>query len=181
MSEVIQMHVQEVVKVAIDPPTGTITITENGETNVFDYATANVQVPQGVFPEGTLQITQNGEATVTTYDKVNVAVPGPSGKITITENGTGLDIASYATADVAVPQGITPSGSQTYTQNGTYDVTSLAEAVVAVPEPSGSISITQNANNIDVSAYATANVNVPSVDMDEAIAYVNAEFLRGCD
>lgn len=29
--------------------------------------------------------------------------PKPSGKITITENGTGIDVAAYAEADVAVP------------------------------------------------------------------------------
>ena len=56
-------------------------------------------------------ITQNGESTVTKdsgYDGLNTvsittAVPQPSGKITITENGTDIDVSSYASADVIVP------------------------------------------------------------------------------
>ena len=36
------------------------------------------------------------------YNPVVVNVPQPTGKITITENGENIDIAQYATADVAV-------------------------------------------------------------------------------
>ena len=39
------------------------------------------------------------------YNKVTVNVPSPTGKITITENGTDIDIAQYATADVNVEGG----------------------------------------------------------------------------
>lgn len=38
--------------------------------------------------------------------EVTTAVPQPSGKITITENGTDIDVSSYATADVSVGGGI---------------------------------------------------------------------------
>ena len=39
------------------------------------------------------------------YNKVTVNVPSPTGKITITENGTGINVAQYATADVNVEGG----------------------------------------------------------------------------
>ena len=58
--------------------------------------------------------------------------------------------------------GSSPSGSIEITENGTYDVTEKAEAVVNVPQPSGKITISQNGTDIDVSGYALADVNVPS-------------------
>lgn len=58
----------------------------------------------------------------------------PSGKITITENGTGIDVALYAEADVAVPASAVVSGTKSITANGTgIDVTNYAAVDVAVP------------------------------------------------
>ena len=88
-----------------------------------------------------VEITQNGEQTITAdtgYDglssvEVTTNVPQPSGKITITQNGTDIDVSSYATADVNVPAGITPTGTINITTNGTHDVTTYASASVSVP------------------------------------------------
>jgi len=55
-------------------PTGSMDIFENGTYDVTSYATAEVNVPIGIFPEGTKQITSNGEVDVTTFEKVNVNV-----------------------------------------------------------------------------------------------------------
>lgn len=54
--------------------------------------------------------------------------------LSVTENGTytapsGVD--GYSPVTVNVP-GIVPAGSQTFTENGTFDVTSIAEAVINV-------------------------------------------------
>ncbi len=59
----------------------------------------------------------------------------PTGTINITENGTH-DVTNYASASVAVHQGITPTGTKqiSITQNGTTteDVTNYANAEIAV-------------------------------------------------
>lgn len=102
LNNVIKMHVQDVVNLGGVTPTGEIDITENGEVDVSQYAAANVNVPQGVFPTGTKNITENGTSDVTNYASVNVAVPQPSGKVTITQNGTDINISEYASADVDV-------------------------------------------------------------------------------
>ena len=80
--------------------------------------------------------------------------PEPTGTITITQNGTGIDVKDYAEADVNVPGG-------------------------GYPEPTGTITITQNGSGIDVKDYAEADVNVPfitegfittSITLEEALS-----------
>ena len=63
-----------------------------------------------VLEEKDVTVTTNGETTITPssgyngISKVNLTtnVPQPSGKINITENGTDIDVSSYASADVNV-------------------------------------------------------------------------------
>ena len=82
----------------------------------------------------------------------------PEGTKTITENGTGIDVAMYANADVAVPE---PTGDVEITENGTgIDIAQYATATVNVPNPStGTLDITENGEH-DVTNYAKVNVNV---------------------
>lgn len=53
----------------------------------------------------------------------------PSGKITITENRNGINVSQYAEADVNVPE---PTGTIVITQNGEYNVKTNATAEVNV-------------------------------------------------
>lgn len=57
----------------------------------------------------------------------------PTGTKSITTNGTGIDVASYAKVDVAVPNPST--GTLEITAEGTYDVTAYASAHVEIAKP----------------------------------------------
>lgn len=84
-----------------------------------------------ITPTGTINITENGtNVDVAQYAKADVAVPQPIGNVNLTENGTDIDIAQYATATVAVPNPST--GSLEITTNDTYDVTNYVQVVVNV-------------------------------------------------
>ena len=91
-------------------PTGTKNITSNGLHDVSAFANAQVDVPVGITPSGTKSIVSNGEYNISEYEKVNVNVPvpsgyiKPSGSINITENNKTVDVTSYASAVVAVPE-----------------------------------------------------------------------------
>ena len=118
-------------------PSGSIEISENGTYDVTEKAEAVVDVEPDLT---TKQITQNGTYQASSdnadgYSAVTVAVPQPSGtkQVTISQNGTTTeDVEDYENAQITVN----------------------------VPGPSGKIMISQNANDIDVSGYALADVNV---------------------
>jgi len=130
-------------------PAGTKIITANSSNiDVSQYATASVNVAGG----GTINLQDKTNIDPTTssqtitadnnYDGLNSvqinAIPSqyiiPAGTSTITANGTGIDIAAYASVDVAVPSptlqaksNITPTESnQTITaDNGYYGLSSV--------------------------------------------------------
>lgn len=97
-----------------------------------------------VYQDKEVSITQNGTTTITKdsgYDalssvELTVAVPQPSGKITITQNGTDIDVSSYASADVNVPAGadLNDYFNSTITGAGNYSYPAWAKLIKKIPD-----------------------------------------------
>ena len=70
--------------------------------------------------------------------------PKPSGKITITENGTGIDVAQYAEADVAVPSSDPILGEitvKTYTSGYYVDIYGIINIIDGKVKSAGRASV----------------------------------------
>ncbi len=147
-------------------PSGTVTLSSNGQHDVSGKAVAAVDV-QPLLQSKSVTPTRAAQTVTPDSGKDGLSavevggIPSeyviPEGTKQIAANGTH-DVSGYASAQVAVPG---PSGSVSITENGTHDVTDYASAVVAVPGivPTGQIEITQN-GTVDVAAFASALVNV---------------------
>lgn len=114
-------------------PAGTLEVTKNGDYNVREKESIHVQVEGGADPVApTLTVSEGG--VVTAYG---------AGVVQTTHQLSSTDDPDFTEENIA--EGVTifgktgthptPSGSVTLTENGTYDVTSKASAVVAVPAP----------------------------------------------
>lgn len=63
----------------------------------------------------------------------------PSGSVTLTENSAENDVTQYANAVVAVPE---PTGDESITANGTYDIKNKASVTVNV----GTVTVSYDVN-----------------------------------
>lgn len=100
-------------------PSGTLDITENAEDiNVRDKAAVNVnvqpnlQTPDPITPTKQQQIITPSAGHDGLAQAVVEPIPSeyivPSGKVTLTENDTDVDISQYEKADIAVPVPVMP-------------------------------------------------------------------------
>lgn len=87
-------------------PTGTINITQNGQTDVTQYATADVNVPNSYAAGDEGKVVQNGALVAQTSE-------------TVTQNGT-YDTTTKDEIVVNVQGGTPNLQDKTFTQNGTY-------------------------------------------------------------
>lgn len=97
-------------------PTGSISITENGTSDVTQYASAAVNVPQ---PSGSVSITSNGTVDVTSYASAVINVPvvtlsynsnGGTGTINDVPISAGSSVELNNGASLTPPEGKTFSG-----------------------------------------------------------------------
>ena len=141
-----------------------------------------------VYQDKEVSITQNGETTITKdegYDALNsveltVAVPQPSGKINITQNGTDIDVSSYASADVNVPAGadlseyfdstVTPPMYPGQSEWGWYTL------IKKIPEP---ITVNLSYSNADYLFYRIPYL--PQFTINEPIGSANYMFGSSSD
>lgn len=110
-------------------PTGEIDITTNGQYDVTDVATANVDVQP---PFDTFYSAENGRFDIAQYNTVDINVPASavvSGTQYITANGL-YNVTNYANASVNVPEPVDEQWkhncrlniiNQVYTYNSTDD------------------------------------------------------------
>ena len=112
-------------------PSGTLTISENGEYNVYNYASASVDVHPSVSLSETYL--SNGSYTITgefNGGMVTVNVPSPqfvTESLSVSANGTytpGQGVDGYSQVVVDVPQSVTGYTEKDLTE-GTIDIINL--------------------------------------------------------
>lgn len=131
--------------------------------------------PTPTYQDKEITITQNGEQTITAdsgYDalrkvEITTNVPQPSGKITITQNGTDIDVSSYATADVSVPAGADLSEyfNSTIGSTASNNYPGWQKLIKKLPT-----NITPSGTNMSYAfvkffGYADDNISLPNMDV----------------
>lgn len=195
-----------------------MTITTNGETEITAdegyTGLGKVDLTTNVQPDlesKSLTISTNTTTTITPTSgkdglssvEITTNVPQPSGKITITQNGTDIDISSYASADVSVPsQKYAPRAIKFGDSNTSvgYTGTELNYEIVNLDTSNLTsmrymFSGLRNLTSLDLSSWDTSNVidmgnmfwvcnNLTSLDVSSFntlnVSYMNTMF-TGCN
>lgn len=169
----------------VTPTKATQVVTPDSGVDYLSQVTVNPIPSNYIIPSGTKNITANGTSDVTSYASVSVNVspslqtktvtPSESSQtVTADNNYDGLRSVTvsgisktYVGSEVPTQSDttITPTKSaQEAVAAGTYVTGDIT--VAAIPSqyiiPSGSKTISANGTGIDVTSYATVNVNVPT-------------------
>ena len=169
----------------VTPTKATQVVTPDSGVDYLSQVTVNPIPSNYIVPSGTKNITANGTSDVTSYASVSVNVspslqtktvtPSEASQtVTADNNYDGLQSVTvsgisktYVGSEVPTQSDttITPTKSaQEAVAAGTYVTGDIT--VAAIPSqyiiPSGSKTISANGTGIDVTSYATVNVNVPT-------------------
>lgn len=111
-------------------------------------------------PSGNIEFTENTSAAVdvSSYATATVNVPQPSGKVTITENGENIDIAQYATADVNIAQNYAINTNLTVSEGTLSAATTTVTGDVVVEIPN---TVTTIGNDVFKGNTLITAVNIP--------------------
>lgn len=142
----------------------------------FNTSQLSTQAAKTVTPTENSQVAvASGKYTIgdVTVDPIPSQYIVPSGNLALTANGTNINVSEYATVSVNVPGTTGITIIDEIDQNG-GTIRHINGTVI-----SGTKSITQNGSGIDVTSYASVDVNVPSntpkrvyfVDYDGAVLY----------
>lgn len=161
-------------------PTGTINISQNGTTDVTAYAEANVNV-QPDLESKSITITENTTTVVQpTAGKdglssvsITTNVPQPSGKITITQNGTDIDVSSYATADVNVSGGgdLSEYFNDSASSTGSNNFPGWNKIIKKIPNTVSISGTSMNYFFVKFFGYADDNIELPSIDVSNITSF----------
>lgn len=131
----------------ITPTTSQQTVTADSGYTGLGTVTVNRIPTNYIIPSGTLPVTTNGIQDVTSYASINVNVP----------TGSTINNQNKTVTPTTSQQSITADSG--YTGLGTVTINRIPTNYII---PSGNKEIIANGTNIDVAAYSTVSVAVPT-------------------
>lgn len=151
---------------ASDLVSGSTPITSNGTYNITNYASVEVNVPQGITPTGNITITKQSGTDVTNYASADVRAAS-SFSLNATDNTGVVTVGSLASGYYPLTNSITASlsaGTPGWFSSGSANDSSVQVGKIAAATPTSEVSslssptitITKSANGFTASTQTTS-------------------------